>query len=69
MARLIVPDTHRLGCLTTIAVGVFGALLGGFLGEAVLDRDVRVAWDLEPFLFAVAGAVALLLVIRAVGRR
>ena len=68
-ARLIVPGAQRIGCLATTAVGVLGALLGGFLGEAVLDRDVDVRFDLGPFLLAVAGAVVLLLLIEALGRR
>lgn len=43
VARLIVPGAQRIGCLAATAVGVLGALVGGFLGEAVLDRDVDVA--------------------------
>ena len=53
----------------SLAVGVIGALLGGFLGEAVFDTDVRFAWDLKPFLFAVAGAIVLLLGLNALQRR
>jgi len=69
VARLLVPGTRGLGCITTAAVGVFGALLGGFLGEAVFDTDVDFAWELKPFLLAVAGSVVLLLALNALGRR
>jgi uncharacterized membrane protein YeaQ/YmgE (transglycosylase-associated protein family) len=69
IARLLVPGRQRIGCLGTIAVGVFGALIGGFLGEAVLDRDVDVGWELGPFLLAVAGAVGLLLLVEGLTRR
>ena len=70
IARLVVPGRQPLGCLTTLAVGVLGALLGGALGEVVLDRDVDLKFDLVPFLLAVAGAVLLLLVLEALrGRR
>ena len=65
IARLVVPGRQPLGCLTTLAVGVLGALLGGALGEVVLDRDVDLKFDLVPFLLAVAGAVLLLLVLEA----
>ena len=67
---LVVPGRQPLGCITTLAVGVLGALLGGALGEVVLDRDVDLRFDLVPFLLAVAGAVLLLLALEALrGRR
>jgi uncharacterized membrane protein YeaQ/YmgE (transglycosylase-associated protein family) len=69
IARMLVPGGQRIGCLGTIAVGVLGALIGGFLGEAVLDRDIDPGWELGPFLLAVAGAVGLLLVVEAIRRR
>ena len=70
IARLVVPGRQPLGCITTLAVGVLGALLGGALGEVVLDRDVDLRFDLVPFLLAVAGAVLLLLALEALrGRR
>ena len=69
VARALTPGRQELGCFGTLAVGVVGALLGGFLGEAVLDTDVRFAWDLQPFLFAVAGAIVLLLGLNALSRR
>ena len=70
IARLVVPGAQRIGCLATTAVGVLGALIGGFVGEAVLDRDIDVRFDLGPFLLAVVGATALLLLHEAArGRR
>lgn len=67
VARLFVRGTGGIGCLGTLAVGIVGALIGGFVGEIVLDEEVRFRWDLGPFLLAVLGAVAFLLVLRAVG--
>ena len=69
VARALTPGNHSIGCFGTLAVGVIGALLGGFLGEAVLDTDVRFAWDLKPFLFAFAGSIVLLLGLNALARR
>ena len=69
VARALTPGRQQIGCFGTLAVGVIGALLGGFLGEAVFDTDVRLAWDLKPFLFAVAGAIVLLLGLNALQRR
>jgi uncharacterized membrane protein YeaQ/YmgE (transglycosylase-associated protein family) len=69
IARLAVPGTGGLGCIGTLAVGIAGALIGGFVGELLLGEEVEYGWDLGPFLLAVAGAVALLLLLRALGRR
>jgi uncharacterized membrane protein YeaQ/YmgE (transglycosylase-associated protein family) len=70
VARLVVRGRQEIGCLATIAVGIMGALIGGLIGEAVLDREVRFRWDLGPFLLAVAGSVILLLALEALsGRR
>jgi uncharacterized membrane protein YeaQ/YmgE (transglycosylase-associated protein family) len=68
VARALTPGRHSIGCFGTLAVGVVGALIGGFLGEAVLDTDVRFGWDLKPFLFAVAGSIVLLLGLNALSR-
>ena len=70
IARMIVPGRQTLGCLATMAIGLVGALIGGLIGQVVLDRDVDFRWDLGPFLLAVAGSVLLLLALEALaGRR
>lgn len=70
VARLVTPGNQRYGCLVTICVGIVGAFLGGVIGKVVLGHSVSARWDLVPFLFAVAGAVILLLALEALsGRR
>ncbi len=69
VARLVVPGRQAIGCLPTIAVGIVGALIGGLAGQELFDTDARFAWDLGPFLLAVAGAVVLLLALEALARR
>ena len=70
VARLLVPGRQPIGCLPTVAVGVVGALIGGLVGQELLDTDARFEWDLGPFLLAVAGSVVLLLALEAIaGRR
>jgi uncharacterized membrane protein YeaQ/YmgE (transglycosylase-associated protein family) len=69
VARLVTPGNQRYGCLVTICVGIVGAFLGGVIGKVVLGHSVTARWDLVPFLFAVAGAVILLLVLEALGGR
>ena len=65
VARLVVPSSQNIGCIATVAIGILGALLGGFVGEAVLDREIDFGFDLLPFLLAVAGSVGLLLLLEA----
>ena len=70
VARALTPGRHAIGCLPTIAVGVLGALLGGVIGNVVLGHKVHFGWHLGPFLIAVVGAVALLLILETIaGRR
>ena len=69
VARALTPGRQEIGCFGTLAVGVVGALLGGLLGEAVFDTEVRFAWDVKPFLLAVACSILLLLGLSALQRR
>jgi uncharacterized membrane protein YeaQ/YmgE (transglycosylase-associated protein family) len=70
VARLVTPGRQSIGCLATMAVGVVGALIGGFIGQIVLGHEVHASWSLGAFLLAVAGAVVLLLALEALaGRR
>ena len=70
VARALTPGRQSIGCLPTLAVGVLGALLGGVVGNVVLGHKVHFGWHLGPFLLAVVGAVALLLILETVaGKR
>jgi uncharacterized membrane protein YeaQ/YmgE (transglycosylase-associated protein family) len=69
VARLFVRGTGDIGCLGTLAVGIVGALIGGAIGEVVLGEEVQFGWDLGPFVLAVLGAIAFLLLLRALGGR
>ena len=68
VARALTPGRQTIGCFGTLAIGVIGALLGGFLGEAVFDDEIRFGWDLKPFLISVLGAIVLLLGLNALRR-
>ena len=58
LARLIVPNSGPMGCLTTALVGLFGSLLGTVAARA-LDTG-----GLGRFLLQLAGAVVLVLLVR-----
>jgi len=69
VARMAVPGRQASGCIATLAVGLAGALIGGFVGELLFDQEIEFGWDLGPFLLAVGGAVALLVLLEGVGSR
>ncbi|CAN5276332.1 GlsB/YeaQ/YmgE family stress response membrane protein [soil metagenome] len=71
IAKLLIPGRDPGGIITTMAIGVVGALLGGFVGGALFGADpVGEFFDVSTWLAAIAGSVVLLLVFRMVaGRR
>jgi len=71
IAKLLVPGRDPGGIITTMAIGVVGALLGGFVGGALFGADpVEEFFDVSTWLAAILGSVVLLLVFRMVsGRR
>jgi uncharacterized membrane protein YeaQ/YmgE (transglycosylase-associated protein family) len=69
IARTLVPGrTEPGGCIGTTAVGILGALIGGFLASALDVGEIDDFFDLGTWLIAIAGSVILLLIIRAVAR-
>lgn len=74
LARLLVPGRDPMGFIATVVLGMVGALVGGFLADALFD-DESVGW-----FGATVGAVIVLLVwntvvakrnrgVRGMGRR
>jgi uncharacterized membrane protein YeaQ/YmgE (transglycosylase-associated protein family) len=66
IAKAVMPGRDPGGCLVTILIGIAGALLAGFLGQAI-------GWY-EPgegagFLAAIVGAVLILFLYRMIARR
>ena len=69
IARAIIPGrTEPGGCIGTTAVGILGALLGGFLATALDIGEIDEFFDLETWLIAIGGSVLLLITIRAIAR-
>ena len=66
IAKFLTPGRDPSGCLVTMAIGIAGAVLAGFLGQAV-------GWyspgEGAGFLAAIVGAILILLVYRAFARR
>jgi uncharacterized membrane protein YeaQ/YmgE (transglycosylase-associated protein family) len=69
IARALTPGrTEPGGCIGTTAVGILGALLGGFLASALGIGHLHNFFNLGTWLIAIAGSVLLLLTIRALAR-
>jgi uncharacterized membrane protein YeaQ/YmgE (transglycosylase-associated protein family) len=65
IAKLLTPGRDPGGCLITMLLGIVGAFVGGFIGQALgfygPDEPVGI-------VLAVVGAVLVLIVYRAVAR-
>jgi uncharacterized membrane protein YeaQ/YmgE (transglycosylase-associated protein family) len=69
IARALVPGrTEPGGCVGTTAVGILGALIGGFIASALGIGDIGDFFDLGTWLIAIGGSVLLILAIRAIAR-
>lgn len=66
IAKAIMPGRDPGGCLVTILIGVAGAVLAGFLGQAIGWYEVG---EGAGFLAAIVGAVIILFVYRMIARR
>lgn len=66
LAKLIMPGRDPGGCLVTILLGIAGALLMGFIGNALGWYSRGQAGG---FIAATIGAIIILLVYRLLRRR
>jgi uncharacterized membrane protein YeaQ/YmgE (transglycosylase-associated protein family) len=72
IAQALVPGrSEPRGCIGSTAIGIFGALVGGYLATRLGVGKVHHFFDLGTWLIAIGGSVLLLLVIRGLsgGRR
>ena len=64
IAGALVPGRQRYGCIGTMAVGIIGGLLGGFLWVNLLGQDPATGF-LGAIVVAVLGALIVVFVLRA----
>lgn len=70
LAKFVLPGDDPGGCIVTTLIGIVGALLGGFLFDALFDVRVEGGVNLASIGVAIVGAIILLLIYRLVaGRR
>jgi uncharacterized membrane protein YeaQ/YmgE (transglycosylase-associated protein family) len=69
IARAILPGRQSMGLLATTLLGMVGSLVGGLIGS-LFRRDGQL-FDLHPsgIIMSVIGAIAVLLLVGAAGRR
>ncbi len=69
IAHALVPGrTEPSGCIGTTAVGVLGALLGGWIATELDLGEIDRFFDLETWLIAIGGSALLLIIVRAIAR-
>ena len=68
VAKFVMPGTGPSGIISTIIIGIVGAMLGGFIGTAFGLGAVR-GFDPMSFLLALAGAIVALFLFRAIRKR
>lgn len=64
LARLILPGRQRIGMLTTILLGIGGALVGGVVASALDEGDI---WELN-VVGTIVGIIAAILLIAIADR-
>lgn len=74
IAKALIPGEQPGGLIVDIIVGIVGALLAGFIAQALGFGDpLDEFWDLSTWIAAIIGAVVLLLIWAAItggsGRR
>ncbi len=68
LARLLVPGEDPMGFFGTMALGIVGSFVGGFLGYLLFGHDLdEGALQASGVIGSIIGAIIALLVWRAVG--
>jgi uncharacterized membrane protein YeaQ/YmgE (transglycosylase-associated protein family) len=60
LARLVLPGRQPIGFLWTVALGIAGSLIGGFVATEILNIADNDEFDFGSFLIAIATSALLL---------
>lgn len=70
IAKMIMPGRDPGGWVVTIALGIAGALVGGWIGRLLWGSAGVTGWGLGSFALAIGGSIILLAIYRMIiGRR
>ena len=62
IAKLILPGKQGGGWISTLILGVIGALLGGWLGGLIFNVNLGGFFELRSWLLAIVGALIVLII-------
>lgn len=62
IAKAILPGKAKGGWISTLVVGVLGALLGGWLGSLLGLGSIDAFFDIGTWLLAIGGSILVLLI-------
>ncbi|MDX1948023.1 MAG: GlsB/YeaQ/YmgE family stress response membrane protein [Pirellulaceae bacterium] len=68
IAKLLMKGNDPQGCLVTIAIGIAGGAIGGWIGTQLGLGSIS-GFDIRSLGLAVVGSIVLLLILRAVQGR
>jgi uncharacterized membrane protein YeaQ/YmgE (transglycosylase-associated protein family) len=69
IAKLILPGRQGGGWVITLILGVIGAMLGGFIGNAIFGIGLEEFFSIQTWLVAIAGALIVLVIYGAITGR
>jgi uncharacterized membrane protein YeaQ/YmgE (transglycosylase-associated protein family) len=70
IAKALLPGRDPGGLIITTVIGILGALLGGFLGQAMLGRNtLDTFYDVSTWFTAIIGSIILLVLWRVLVSR
>ena len=70
IAKLLMPGKDPGGWIITMLLGIVGAVVGGWIGNALWGSSGVTDWSMGSFALAIVGAIILLAIYRIiVGRR
>lgn len=62
IAKAIKPGEQGGGWLSTLLLGVVGAVVGGWIGSALFDVEIDRFWSLSTWLLAIGGSLIVLVI-------
>ena len=69
IAKMIIPGRQGGGWLSTLILGVVGALVGGWLGGLIFHVGYTGFFSLQSWIIAIVGAIIVILIWQAITHR
>mgnify|MGYP003482621505 FL=1 len=69
IAKALLPGRQGGGWIITMVLGVVGALLGGFIGNAIFGIGLEKFFSIQTWIVAILGSLIVLLVYGMITKR